>query len=345
MFPLDFPLRLLRKSRKGEWVLDPFSGRGTTNFAARVRGLPTVGVDSSPVAAAITAAKLSKAKPQTVIALAREILKTDSDTEVPNGEFWEWAYHRETLKDICKLRLGLLERKGQAANLLRAFLLGRLHGPVTKGLPSYFSNQMPRTYASKPNYAVKFWKDRSLKPLKVDVLEMIRRKIPYYVDDIPDAVEGQAVCGDSRTVDFSNFAEPFSWVITSPPYYGMRTYVPDQWLRNWFLGGSDNVAYEYSNQLQHIRPDIFAQELSSVWRAAAKASAIGAKLRIRFGGIPERNADPNEILRSSLQDLPWKITRIVPAGIPQSGRRQANNFLKDAKKPIEEFDLFAFLYC
>jgi len=40
MFPLDFPLDILRKrALPGDRVLDPFCGRGTTNFAARLVGL------------------------------------------------------------------------------------------------------------------------------------------------------------------------------------------------------------------------------------------------------------------------------------------------------------------
>ena len=54
MFPLSFPLGILdRHARKGQRVLDPFCGRGTTNFAARFLDLPALGIDSSPVAAAI----------------------------------------------------------------------------------------------------------------------------------------------------------------------------------------------------------------------------------------------------------------------------------------------------
>ena len=54
MFPLGFPLRILReRAARADWVLDPFCGRGTTNYAARVLGLPSLGVDSSPVAVAI----------------------------------------------------------------------------------------------------------------------------------------------------------------------------------------------------------------------------------------------------------------------------------------------------
>ena len=52
MFPLGFPLRVLsRGERDGGAVLDPFCGRGTTNIAARLLDLPSVGIDSHPLAA------------------------------------------------------------------------------------------------------------------------------------------------------------------------------------------------------------------------------------------------------------------------------------------------------
>src|SRR3954463_3000523 len=75
MFPLAFPFDALANSKPGEWVLDPFCGRGTTILAARLRGLPSVGVDSNPVAGAIAAAKLPQVRACEIIALARDILR------------------------------------------------------------------------------------------------------------------------------------------------------------------------------------------------------------------------------------------------------------------------------
>ena len=64
MYPLDFPLRVLKEhGKRGDWVIDPFCGRGTTNFAARLLGMPSMGVDSSPVAVALAKAKLASAEP------------------------------------------------------------------------------------------------------------------------------------------------------------------------------------------------------------------------------------------------------------------------------------------
>ena len=63
MYPLDFPLSVLKKhGKRGDWVLDPFCGRGTTNFAARLLEMPSVGVDSSPVAHSRSSSRISGAK-------------------------------------------------------------------------------------------------------------------------------------------------------------------------------------------------------------------------------------------------------------------------------------------
>ena len=69
MFPLAFPLERLARAEATEWVLDPFCGRGTTVFAARLRGLGCVGIDSNPIAAAIAAAKLTDTTAEAVIEL------------------------------------------------------------------------------------------------------------------------------------------------------------------------------------------------------------------------------------------------------------------------------------
>jgi hypothetical protein len=43
----------------------------------------------------------------------------------------------------------------------------------------------------------------------------------------------------------------FGQLITSPPYYGMRTYVADEWLHNWFVGGPTKVPDNPAGQLAH----------------------------------------------------------------------------------------------
>lgn len=344
MYPLDFPLRVLREhGKRGAWVFDPFCGRGTTNFAARLLGMPSVGVDSSPVAAALAAAKLAFAAPGRVVASARAILraaKTPSD--VPKGEFWELAYHQDTLLQLCRLREGLLaDCTSPTRILLRAIILGALHGPRQKRKPSHFSNQSPRTFAPKPNYAVRYWTERSMRPAAVDVLDIIAARAERYLAERPPTVEGMVQLGDSRDSGTFDDCPKANLVVTSPPYYGMRTYLPDQWLRLWFLGGPGYVEYRQGEgQLEHTGVEHFASEIGRVWRNMALHSTPNARLVIRYGGIHDRDAEPMDVLRASLAVSGWRIVTAKAVPDSDSGRRQVRQFQASPRKPITEFDVY-----
>jgi hypothetical protein len=345
MFPLSFPLSVLAsRARSGDEVLDPFCGRGTTNYAARLLGLSSVGVDASPVAAAITGAKLVSVRTREVIAEAREILASEPRATPPAGGFWRLAFHQEVLADLCRLRAALMRECSSAPRIaLRGLLLGALHGPQHRCVPSYFSNQCPRTYAPKPGYAVSYWKRHSLKPQRVDVMEVISRRAQrYFTVSLP--AKGQARLADSRQEAALRPRlpkRPFRWVITSPPYYGMRTYVPDQWLRHWLLGGPPAVDYGHGDQIDHGSPESFADGMRVVWRNAATACAPEAHLVVRFGGIADRKAEPVGIIKASLRNSGWRIQTMRPAGTAKAGKRQAETFLRRSRKPRLEYDVWA----
>ena len=347
MFPLSFPLSVLAsRAQSGDEVLDPFCGRGTTNYAARLLGLGSVGVDASPVAAAITASKLVTVTPAAIVEEARRILESEPRSEVPEGDFWRAAFHQDVLRALCRMRAAMVRDCSSPARLaLRGLLLGALHGPQQLTVPSHFSNQCPRTYAPKPAYAVRYWRRHGLRPRRVNVLDVVARRAERYFAH-PLLAPGHVRLADSRASVSLRPRLPkqrFRWIITSPPYYGMRTYVADQWLRHWFLGGPDAVDYRYGRQVGHGSPLAFAEDLRKVWRNVADVSAENARLVIRFGGIADRAAEPIDILKNSLRDSGWRIQTLRPAGSAHSGKRQADTFLRSSSKPRTEYDLWARL--
>lgn len=349
MFPLSFPFDALANSKVGEWVLDPFCGRGTTILAARLRGLHSIGVDSNPIAGAIAAAKLPQVRAREIIALARAIL-TDVQpgpvSATPRGEFWGLCYASGTLRDICRVRNYLLDQCSTRIEVaLRGVMLGILHGPQTQKTPTYLSNQMPRTYSTKPVSAVNFWKKHQMKPPEIDVLAAISRRARFSFEAVPPTTLGKLITGDSRKCDFARLGPKFSWVITSPPYYGMRTYFPDNWLRNWFVGGPSDVDYRADEQLSHHSEGEFLADLAGVWQRVAEACVPGAKLVCRFGALPSCMKDPRDLFRRSLadSDCGWRITTIRDAGTSQHGRRQCDQFGTGKNKPVEEIDVYAVL--
>ncbi|MET7525826.1 DNA methyltransferase [Streptomyces sp900116325] len=350
MFPLRFPLRVLGNATKGQSVIDPFSGRGTTLFAARLLGLECTGIDSSPVAAHLSTAKLSLADPTDVTALAEQALSIPAPSEeVPEGVFWDWAYAPGTLKQICRIRGHLLDpsrlrirpEHADALNLLRALMMGILHGPQTKRLPSYLSNQMPRTYATKPAAAVRFWEKRTMRPVEVPVLDVVARRSAFTLMDLPPKSAGEVRQGDCREELTSITDGKFDWVVTSPPYFGMRSYVPDQWLRNWFVGGSHDVEYSENGQLGGQRENDFVQSLADVWHKVSQNCAPTAKMVIRFGSLPSLKKDPAALVKASLNESgAWKVSTIKSAGAAPSGRRQADQFSTTGGY-VDEVDVWA----
>jgi len=347
MFPIEYPLSILRSLGKQKLkVLDPFCGRGTTVFAARTLGHAGYGVDSSPVAVAIARAKIARCTASEVTALAEKLFRSNARVYVPRGEFWRWAFAPETLKAVCHLRAGLRHARSDAAAMLRAICLGALHGPRAKHVENsgYFSNQMPRTFSSKPAYSVKFWKERDLQPPEIDVLGVIKRRISRLNLDHLDAPKGKPVVshGDSRSkTSYRNFIGKVDAVITSPPYYGMRTYISDQWLRNWFVGGPARVDYAENDQLSHLTPDSFALSLAKVWDHLGDALRPSGRMFIRFGAIPSRKRDACDIMLMSLGTSrhDWTVKSIAGASTAEAGKRQAGQMgerIQSSSK--EEFD-------
>jgi len=264
--------------------------------------------------------------------------------DVPAGEFWNYIYHPDTLKDICSLREQLMKRpRDRTAAVIRAITLGILHGPIFKS-PTYLSNQMPRTYVTKPAGAVRYWKARDMEPPHVPVLETLLKRIRYTLAIVPPApIAGDVWCGDSRAV-LPRLRRQFDWVVTSPPYYGMNTYVPDQWLRNWFLGGPPFAEYNTAGQIAQGGADVFSNALSTVWQAVAARCRTGSTMAIRFGALPSARVDPEGLLLRSLTNANagWSVREVRDAGQPDNRARQAVQF-KGAGQYTREIDCIALL--
>lgn len=346
MFPLEYPLRIVQKhKRENPIVVDPFCGRGTTIFAARKAGLRSYGFDTSPIAVAIAKAKLASASTTDILALTKRLLQTEPRS-VPDTPFFRKAYSKNTLKELCSLREGLLRvrKETNSVALLRAAALGCLHGPLANEVErsGYFSNQMPRTFASKPEYSVRYWKENNLSAPDVSVANVIKRKLDRIPDlDSPTLGSFRRIkCADSRqALPYRNLRGPVV-VVTSPPYYGMRTYVQDQWLRNWFLGGPSEVDYDTDVQLSHSSHEDFVLDLARVWNQLKK-HADGVDLYVRLGTIPSRKSDARQLFQSSLEESgDWRLVYTQRAKTASEGKRQADQ-MQGKSRAEDEFDFHA----
>lgn len=353
MFPLAFPSRVLKDARPRQLVADPYCGRGTTVYAGRIHGLPTYGIDSSPVAVAISRAKLATTSFPAVMQAYDRLMEATPSAYIPKGNFWEMAYDSKTLRRICRLRKALAQsaasgkQESGAVAMLRAISLGALHGPLnSKGLPhGHFSNQMMRSWAPKPDYAEGFWKTRGMKPSYADIRAIISmRTRRIMLDESAEPRGGYIAAGDSGTVDaWKALPGRIRWVVTSPPYYGMHTYEEDQWLRLWFLGGPSRIRYGNPNQLSHRSPEDFSRALARGWDRIGERAHPELRMVVRFGAIGSRHSDYQQILVDSLEysEYPWRLVTTRPAGNAGEGRRQSLTMGERGKvSSIDERDFY-----
>jgi len=175
----------------------------------------------------------------------------------------------------------------------------------------------------------------------VDLLDVVRHRVQRVLSENLPLGRGEVKLGDSRELLLGR--RKYNWIITSPPYYGMRTYVPDQWMRYWFLGGDPSVRYSQQiGELAHLSPAVFASQLRHVWSRAARVALPTARLICRFGGIRDRSADPLLIIKESLRGSGWRLTTIRDAGNADAGKRQAAQFgVRITSAPCPEYDVYA----
>ncbi len=335
----------------GTAILDPFCGRGTTNLAARLNGIYSIGIDSSEVAYAISSAKMVEVTADGVMAAYDSIVAHSEEEDVPVGDFWSLMYNPLVLKTLCKIRSALLEDcKTPERIALRGIILGALHGPLlVNGSSSYLSNQFPRTYASKPDYSVRYWKKVGLThPPNVNVRDVVMKRAYRCYSELINPPKGFIIKGDSteketfEKIKALNGKVKFDTVITSPPYHGISTYIPDQWVRNWFVGGPDRVEYTTRGQATgDIRS--FINQLNAVWSNCGDLCSDGTHMFVRFGEIGDKSIDPAEIIHKTFDGTFWKIDSVVGAGAPKKGRRSCSSFLKSTLHDYREIDVQAIL--
>jgi DNA methylase len=222
-----------RYSRRGDVVLDPFSGRGTTPLQACAEGRIGVGNDLNPFAHLLTSAKVEPAtRADTATRLAslrlgwatssapwlelanRVVATRGSDgsggpavlvpaaASGPAGLPIEpvpaevaVAFHPRTLAQLLFVRSSL-RLSDRTDRFLAAALTGILHGKSA----SYLSELMPNTFSMAPRYVRDFAARTAFASPDRDVFDGLERKLGRLYRDAVPPVAGIALLGDARDV-------------------------------------------------------------------------------------------------------------------------------------------------
>ena len=237
MFPVGFVRMVVEGlTSPGEAVLDPFCGRGTVPFVSQAIDRAALGIDLNPVAWVFSKVKTS---PETSIDalwgrledVIRAIQPNDKKAE---HEFQTWAWSPGVLGFLNAARRILDWRNCTLDRTLLGFVLVHVHAKLGDGI----SNQMHKARAMGPDYSVRWWKERAMKPPEINVRDYFQRRIEwrYRHGVIGNRYPAKICNGDAQTILPSCGGMRYDLLFTSPPYCGVTDYRQDSWIRLWMLG-------------------------------------------------------------------------------------------------------------
>lgn len=346
MFPPGFVERyVLAFTEPGDVVFDPFSGRGTTIFQSLLLNRRAYGLDINPVAACVSAAKAApparNAVFRRILSLRHEFAKCKS-IDSPRSEFFQACFSPITLKQVCFLREQLRWSTNTVDRFIAAMALGCLHGEAHKS-QFCFSNRMPRTISTKPEYSVRWWREHGYVAPDRDVFSILVSQLDFRLSKGVPTICGEARLGDVRraSATFRKLRGQVKLVVTSPPYLDTTDYGEDQWLRLWFLGGSERPRARIFPDARHASSTSYWSFLRAAWAGLSDLLAPGATIVIRIGGASLSVDDLNRGLMTSLkQGLGCATLEIVqPLDASEIRNRQTNVFRPGTKGKRLEYDI------
>lgn len=240
MFPVDFAFNVIEQyTQPGDRVLDPFVGRGSSIYAAAVKGRTGCGMEINPVGWIYSTVKLRPTTQGRILNRLRDIEREAAGINIEQAKlptFFDWAYAPRVLRFLLAARENLRWVESKIDRTLMALILVCLHGKRSSSL----SNQMRDSKAMAPDYSVAWWMEREMRPPDIDPIAFMDQRIAWrYKKGKPD-LAGDVLLGNSIDLLTSNrwqaLDEPFDLLFTSPPYRGVTNYHYDQWLRLWMLG-------------------------------------------------------------------------------------------------------------
>jgi hypothetical protein len=291
MFPLDFAFKVVEKySHKGDYIIDPFAGRGSSIFAGGVLGRLSLGVEINPVGWLYGKVKLNPALKEDVLLRLLEI-NNEKDKFSENvktmSEFFKICYSNEVLKFLLAARQNLDWKNNHVDSTLMAIILVYLHGKMGEGL----SNQMKMAKSLAIAYSIKWWKENGFgTPPEINPYSFLEKKINWrYEKGIPNIpAVNQIYFGDSTIElpemfdEMNKHNKKISLLFTSPPYCSITNYYSDQWLRLWMLGGLEKpVTLKEKNKGRFANKQDYYDLLDSVFGTCSKMMKENAIVYVR----------------------------------------------------------------
>lgn len=289
---------ILKYSKEGDAVLDPYSGKGTVPLEAILNKRFGIGNDVAPEAYVLNHAKLHNVTHE-------DLIKFVSRIKLRNGKMDDVTkevrifFSKKTLAQLVPIREFLLGRHDKVAHYAKAILVGILHGKNSMSL----SLPCSHSFSMAPNYVKKYaGKHNLVKPDRDVIGCMLEKSRMVQRDKIP-TIEGKVLMKNAENLEGVS-SNSVDLIVTSPPYLNAQTYAWDNWLRLWFLG------YDYrsvrKNMTQTASLQVYKEHIRKSLTEMLRVIIPGHYAFIVVGDVKVKNSSKPRLIR-----LAYEIASVV----------------------------------
>ncbi|MHA1601886.1 MAG: DNA methyltransferase [Promethearchaeota archaeon] len=228
-------------TNEGDYVYDPFAGRGTTGIEAALMGRNIILNDINPLSKILSKPRLNI---PSFSEIKERLNSIEFNYEISANIDISMFYHKKTESEIVSLRNYLAKRKKNQKEdnideWIRMIATNRLTGH-SKGFFSVYT--LPPNQAVLPNRQIKINEKRNqileYKGIKSRILKKTKSilrniSIQEQINLAKSAKEAIFLnCDAQKTKEIPN--DFVQLTVTSPPFLNIVQYSSDNWLRCWF---------------------------------------------------------------------------------------------------------------
>ncbi|MCX6795911.1 MAG: DNA methyltransferase [Candidatus Falkowbacteria bacterium] len=295
--------RLIEKyTKKGDLIVDPFGGCGTTLVESKVMGRSSIGVDINPVAVLITKAKTTPLNPEKIekefIALKNRLETYNEKTreKAPEHERIDYWFKSEEKRKLAFIFAKISKLKDQ--DIRDFFYCG--FSNILKNCSIWLqkSNKPTRDPNKKPSDPIQIFYKQVKMMIRGNArfCELLKEKNHL-------KISSQVYCTDARTIPVKD--NSVSLIVTSPPYVTSYEYADLHQLTALWM--------EYTKNLSDFRKRFIGTSYHNK-KDLVLNSALAEKIRAELLKKDKKTAEEVSTYFSEMNQVFVEMKRILKKG-------------------------------
>ena len=274
---------LSQYSQKGDVILDPFSGSGTTALEANVQGRIAAYSDVNQLAMHMGRAKVEAAD-ITEVTLRLQLCNVRRPINLAHyTDIFKPFFDIDTFRELVNLKIALKDSGDKVARFIDFLSLSLMHGTSAGYFSVYSSPQVSLSPEEQNSLNIKRGQIPDYRAVMPRILRKAATVLRDGISSGMRAVQSKNMCAVADARDLSYLpSSTVALTITTPPLPMTPDPFERMWLRNWFAG----IAYRNPSANQTDTVDGWRDFMNESLLEMARVTRPGGRAVLDLRAVP-----------------------------------------------------------